>query len=156
MTDFAKTRDFFDLPRGVTYLDGNSLGPLPKAVPERLDAMLRGEWGEMLITGWNTAGWMAQPTRLGDRIAPLIGATAGTITTGDTLSVKVYQALASALEMRPGRRIILSDTGNFPSDLYMAQGLIASLGQGHELRTVAPDAQRQRQKHRRKYKQTYE
>ncbi|MEM0946916.1 MAG: kynureninase [Pseudomonadota bacterium] len=140
MTDFAATRAFFDLPEGVTYLDGNSLGPLPKGVPTRLEAMLKREWGEMLITGWNAAGWMAAPTRLGDRIAPLIGAAPGTITTGDTLSLKVYQALAAALEMRPDRRIILSDQGNFPSDLYMAQGLIRTLGKGHALKTVAPDA----------------
>ncbi|MDA3859327.1 MAG: aminotransferase class V-fold PLP-dependent enzyme, partial [Roseovarius sp.] len=94
---------------------------------------------EMLVTGWNKAGWMAQPTRLGDRIGRLIGAEPGHVVLGDTLSIKVYQALAAALEMRPERRVILSDSGNFPSDLYMAQGLIAALGQGHELRVVAPE-----------------
>ncbi len=140
MTDFDQTRAFFDLPEGITYLDGNSLGPLPLGVPARLDGMLRDDWGKLLITGWNVAGWMAAPMRLGDRIAPLVGAEPGTIATGDTLSVKVYQALAAALQMQPDRRVILSDTGNFPSDLYMAQGLIGALGGRHELRTVAPEA----------------
>ncbi len=82
---------------------------------------------------------MALPAQVGDRIGRLIGAPAGSVATGDTLSIKVYQALASALELRPDRKVILSDSGNFPSDLYMAQGLIASLGQGHELRVVAPE-----------------
>lgn len=139
MTDFAATKDMFHLPQGVIYLDGNSLGPLPRAAAARLTRTVQDEWGEMLITGWNKAGWMAQPTRVGDRIARLIGAEAGHVVMGDTLSVKVYQALASALEMRPDRRVILSDSGNFPSDLYMADGLIRSLDKGHELRVVAPE-----------------
>jgi kynureninase len=83
---------------------------------------------------------MDLPRRLGDRIGRLIGAAPGTVVLGDTLSIKVYQALASALEMRPGRRVILSDTGNFPSDLYIADGLVRTLGHGYELRTVAPEA----------------
>ncbi|MFY0692094.1 MAG: kynureninase [Paracoccaceae bacterium] len=139
MDIFEKTRALFHLPEGVTYLDGNSLGPLPVAAQERVDAMLRDQWGEMLITGWNKAGWMEQPSRVGDRIARLIGAPAGSVVTGDTLSIKVYQALASALELNPGRKVILSDSGNFPSDLYMASGLIRTLDRGLELKTPAPD-----------------
>jgi kynureninase len=139
MTDFAATRARFHLPEGMTYLDGNSLGPLPVHAADRVAAMMRDEWGEMLITGWNRAGWMDAPRRVADRIAPLIGAAPGTVVMGDTLSVKVYQALASALEMRPDRRVILSDSGNFPSDLYMAEGLVRTLGRGHELRVVAPE-----------------
>lgn len=139
MTDFQKTRALFHLPEGVIYLDGNSLGPLPKAATARLTTMLEDEWGEMLITGWNKAGWMAAPSKIGDRIGRLIGAPQGTVVMGDTLSVKVYQALASALEMRPDRKVVLSDTGNFPSDLYMAEGLIRTLGPEYELRTVAPE-----------------
>ena len=139
MTDFSATRARFHLPEGVTYLDGNSLGPLPVHAAARVAAMMRDEWGEMLITGWNRAGWMDAPRRVADRIAPLIGAAPGTVVMGDTLSVKVYQALASALEMRPDRRVILSDSGNFPSDLYMAEGLVRTLGRGHELRVVAPE-----------------
>ena len=99
---------------------------------------MRDEWGEMLITGWNKAGWMAQPAALGDRIARLIGAEPGHVVLGDTLSIKVYQALAAALDMVPDRRVILSDSGNFPSDLYMAEGLIGMLDRGIELRTWRP------------------
>jgi len=138
-TDFTATRAMFDLPQGIIYLDGNSLGPLPVAAAARVAQTVQAEWGQMLITGWNKAGWMDQPARVGDRIARLIGAEAGTVVMGDTLSIKVYQALASALEMNPDRRVILSDTGNFPSDLYMADGLVRTLGNGYSLRTVAPD-----------------
>ncbi|MCB2094774.1 MAG: kynureninase [Rhodobacteraceae bacterium] len=139
-SDFSATRALFHLPEGVIYLDGNSLGPLPRAAASRIAACVTQEWGDMLIGGWNKAGWMDQPARLGDRIARLIGATPGSVVLGDTLSIKVWQALAAALELRPGRRVILSDTGNFPSDLYMADGLVRTLGAGHELRTVAPEA----------------
>ena len=139
MTDFTSTRALFHLPDGVIYLDGNSLGPLPLAARERVARLLSDEWGEMLIRGWNDAGWMDQPGRIGERIGRLIGAPAGTVVMGDTLSIKVYQAVAAALEMRPERRVILSDHGNFPSDLYMADGLIRSLGRSHEVRLVAPE-----------------
>ena len=139
MTDFAATRAQFHLPEGMIYLDGNSLGPLPKAAAARVAHAVTEEWGKLLITGWNKAGWMEQPSRVGNRIARLIGAEPGTVVMGDTLSIKVYQALASALEMSPGRRVILSDTGNFPSDLYMAEGLCRTLGDGYVLKTVTPD-----------------
>jgi kynureninase len=139
-TDFAATRAMFDLPEGVIYLDGNSLGPLPRAAAARVAQTVTAEWGQMLIRGWNAAGWMEMPARVGDRIARLVGAEPGSVVMGDTLSIKVYQALASALEMRPDRRVILSDTGNFPSDLYMADGLVRTLGDGYDLRTVAPEA----------------
>ena len=139
MTDFTRTRSLFHLPEGIIYLDGNSLGPLPIAARERVARLLSEEWGEMLIRGWNDAGWMEHPTRIGDRIGRLIGAPSGTVVMGDTLSIKVYQAMAAALEMRSDRRVILSDHGNFPSDLYMADGLIRSLGRGHEIRLVAPE-----------------
>ena len=139
-TDFSATRAMFDLPEGVIYLDGNSLGPLPRAAAARVARTVSEEWGQMLIRGWNQAGWMEMPARVGDRIARLVGAEPGSVVMGDTLSIKVYQALASALEMRPDRRVILSDTGNFPSDLYMADGLVRTLGQGYALRTVAPEA----------------
>ena len=137
--DFAATKALFHLPAGMIYLDGNSLGPLPKAAAARVAQTVEREWGEMLITGWNKAGWMDKPMRVGDRIARLIGAEPGHVVMGDTLSIKVYQALASCLEMNPTRRVILSDTGNFPSDLYMAEGLIRTLGNGYTLKTVAPE-----------------
>ena len=139
MTDFAATKALFHMPDGTIYLDGNSLGPLPIAATARVAQTVTAEWGDMLITGWNRAGWMAQPTVLADRIGRLIGAEAGHVVLGDTLSIKVYQALAAALDLNPDRRVIVSDTGNFPTDLYMAEGLIKSLGRGHELRTVAPE-----------------
>ena len=138
-TDFAATKALFHLPPGVTYLDGNSLGPLPRKAAARVAQTISQEWGEMLITGWNKAGWMDQPARIGDRIARLIGAEAGHVVMGDTLSIKVYQALASCLDLNPARRVILSDSGNFPSDLYMAQGLCRTLGQGYRLHVVPPD-----------------
>ncbi len=132
-------KEMFDLPEGVLYLDGNSLGPLPKAATARVAATLQDEWGEMLIRGWNAAGWMAQPSRVGDRVGGLIGAPAGSVVMGDTLSIKVYQAVAAALDMRPGRCKIISDSGNFPTDLYMASGYIRALDKGHELLTPAPE-----------------
>ena len=143
MTDFAATKDLFHLPSGVIYLDGNSLGPLPKSAAARMQKTVTDEWGEMAITGWNRAGWMDQPIRVGNRIARLIGAEENHVVVGDTLSIKVYQALASALDLardlNPERKVILTDSGNFPSDIYMAEGLIKSLGRGHELRIVAPE-----------------
>ncbi|MXU65736.1 kynureninase [Oceanomicrobium pacificus] len=137
-TDFNATRAAFDLPEGVIYLDGNSLGPLPRGAVDRLAQVARDEWGQHLIRAWNSAGWMDQPDMIGDRIARLIGADPGSVTVGDTLSVKVFQALSAALELAPDRKIILSDNGNFPSDLYMAQGLIGALDRGHRLVTPAP------------------
>ncbi|WP_417720478.1 kynureninase [Salipiger sp.] len=138
MTDFTWTREQFHLPLGMIYLDGNSLGPMPKATPARIERMLHEEWAEQLITGWNNCGWMQMPRRLGDRIGALIGAAPGQTVVGDTLSIKVFQALAAALDLRPDRRVILSDSGNFPSDLYMAEGLVRLTGDRHELRLARP------------------
>lgn len=140
MTDFARTRAAFHMPEGVVYLDGNSLGPLPLAAKERVAKMMTDEWGELLIRGWNAAGWYVQPRKVGDRIARLIGAAPDTVVMGDTLSIKVYQALSAALELKSGRHVVLSDSGNFPSDLYMAEGLLRSLGRGYELKVVEPEA----------------
>jgi len=138
--DFSATKALFHLPDDMIYLDGNSLGPLPETAAARVARTVTHEWGEMVITGWNRAGWMAQPSAFGDRIGRLIGAEPGHVVVGDTLSIKVYQALAAALDLVPDRKIILTDTGNFPSDIYMAEGLIKSLGRGHELRIVDPAA----------------
>ena len=130
----------FELPEGVIYLDGNSLGPLPRGAAARGSEVISQEWGQELIRGWNTAGWMEQPLRVGNRIARLIGAPEGSVVMGDTLSIKVFQALAAALAMRPDRRVILSDSGNFPTDLYMAQGLVRLKAQGYSLQVVEPEA----------------
>ncbi len=133
-------KHLFHLPEGIVYLDGNSLGPLPRAAVSEIEQTTVGEWGELLIRGWNAAGWFQQPAVLGNRIGALIGAAENSVVVGDTLSIKVYQALAAGLNMRPDRRVILSDSGNFPTDLYMAEGLIKTMGRDLELRVVAPDA----------------
>ncbi|NND92605.1 MAG: kynureninase [Granulosicoccus sp.] len=132
-------KELFDIPAGVIYLDGNSLGPLPATVSAHVTDVIEHQWGAQLIRAWNESDWMGQPARVGDRIARLIGAPAGSVVMGDTLSIKVYQALAASLELRPDRRIILSDTGNFPTDLYMAEGLLRTLDGDHELRVVDPE-----------------
>ena len=140
MTDFSNTRSYFNIPNGVIYLDGNSLGALPAAVPARVAHVIESEWGHELIRAWNSADWMTWPRRIGDRIGRLIGAPPGTVVVGDTLSIKVYQALAAALALNPERTVILSDSGNFPSDLYIAQGLIRMLGDRLVLKVVEPEA----------------
>ena len=132
-------KELFELPDGIIYLDGNSLGPLPKGVAEAVQQMVAEQWGGQLIKGWNTCHWMEQPVRVGNRVARLIGAPDGSVVMGDTLSIKVFQALAAGLAMKPDRKIILSDNGNFPSDLYMAEGLVELKEQGYELKVVDPE-----------------
>lgn len=132
-------RDAFTLPDGVIYLDGNSLGVLPAHVPGRIAEVVENQWGQSLIRGWNTHEWIDLPGRVGDRIARLIGAPAGTVVACDSTSVNVFKMLAAALDLRPERNVILSDNGNFPTDLYMASGLRDLLQRGHELRVVAPE-----------------
>jgi len=135
----ARFRDAFELPDGAIYLDGNSLGRLPKAVKPRLDRLIEQEWGRDLITSWNVHDWIGLPARVGDKIAQLVGAAPGSVVSADSTSVNLFKVLAAALALRPGRSVILSDTGNFPNDLYVAQGLIQTLGGRHELRLVEPD-----------------
>ena len=139
MSDFLKTKSQFYLPEGMIYLDGNSLGPLPKKAQDRIQHTLNKEWGEMLVTGGNKAGWMDQPNKVGDRIAKLIGAASKTVTVGDTLSIKVFQALASAINYQKNRKVLLTDASNFPSDIYAAQGLVNMLKANHELKIVSTD-----------------
>lgn len=139
MSDFLKTKSQFYIPEGIIYLDGNSLGPLTKKAQDRIQHTLNNEWGEMLVTGWNKAGWMDQPNKVGDRIARLIGAASKTVTVGDTLSIKVFQALASAINFQKNRKVLLTDASNFPSDIYAAQGLINMLKADHKLKIVNTD-----------------
>ncbi len=139
MTDFTETRARFHLPEGMIYLDGNSLGPMPKSALSRISRTVEDEWSNLLIKGWNEAGWIELPIQIADRIGKLIGAPAGSVCMGDTLSIKVYQALAAALALNPDRKVILSDNGNFPTDLYIAQGLIDTIDKGLELRVVDPE-----------------
>jgi kynureninase len=139
MTDFSKTRAMFHLPEGMTYLNGNSLGPMPRASEAAISRFLNDEWKNELIKGWNSKGWYTQTNTLGDRIGRLIGAPEGSTVVGDTLSIKVFQAVAAALALVPERRLILSDNGNFPSDLYMTEGLMKLKDDGYSLGTPDPE-----------------
>ena len=139
MTDFTKTRAMFDLPEGMIYLNGNSLGPMPKGAPDRIADFMHNEWATELIRGWNTKGWFMQTNTLGDRIGRLLGAEPDSIVVGDTLSIRIFQAVAACLALRPDRRVILSDTGNFPTDLYMVEGLMKLRDAGYRLDTPAPE-----------------
>ena len=132
-------KDAFLIPEGVIYLDGNSLGVLPGHVPDRLAEVVREEWGNSLIRAWNTHSWIDLPGRTGDRIGRLIGAPKGSVVACDSTSVNVFKVLSAALSLRPERKVILSDNGNFPTDLYVASGLQQLLSKGHELKIVAPE-----------------
>ena len=132
----APFRAAFDLPEGLIYLDGNSLGPPPSAALERLAAVARHEWGEDLIRSWNTAGWIDAPLRVGDKIARLIGAQPREVAVADSTTVNLFKLAAGALSLRPGRRGILTETGNFPTDAYALQGLAALLGDRADLKMV--------------------
>ncbi|MGE5145446.1 MAG: kynureninase, partial [Candidatus Eiseniibacteriota bacterium] len=132
----ASFRDRFHLPDGVVYLDGNSLGALPKVAAERLRAVVEEEWGRDLIKSWNIHGWIDLPKRAGDKIARLVGAQPGEVIVADSTSVNLFKLMAAALRLRPGRTAIVSERDNFPTDLYVAQGLIDLLGGGHELRLI--------------------
>ena len=132
----ASCRDSFSLPEGVIYLDGNSLGALPRAAAARAGRVIGQEWGEGLIRSWNQADWINLPRRVGAKIAPLIGAGPDEVIFADSTSINLYKLLASALRLRPDRPVILSEVGNFPTDLYVAEGLVHWLGAPFELRMV--------------------
>ena len=132
----ASVREEFAVPEGVIYLDGNSLGALPRQTLPRLTQVIAEEWGNGLIRSWNAAHWIEAPTRIGDKIAPLIGAKAGEVIVADSTSVNLFKLLAGALRIQPGRHFILTEASNFPTDLYIAQGLIDLLGGNHALRVV--------------------
>jgi kynureninase len=131
--------DFF-VPEGTIYLDGNSLGLMPRSVSARVAHALDVEWSRDLITSWNKHGWFALANRIAGKIAPLIGASEGTVAVADTISVNLFKLLTAALKLRPDRKVILTDNGNFPSDLYVAQGLNSFLDDGHTLVMVEPEA----------------
>ncbi|NQX93572.1 MAG: kynureninase [Erythrobacter sp.] len=131
----ATFRDRFRLPEGVIYLDGNSLGAMPKATPKAMARVVEEEWGEGLIRSWNDAGWFEMGSRVGAKIAPLIGAQPHEVIACDTVSANLFKLIAAALDMRPGRKTILSEPGNFPTDIYMIQGLER---QGLAERRLAP------------------
>ena len=134
-------RQLFTLPEGVIYLDGNSLGVLPAAAPARVAQALTQEWGRGLIRSWNDAGWFALPQRLGDKIAPLIGASAGEVVATDSTSINLYKVLSAALQIAgqdaPHRSKVLSERSNFPTDLYIAESLCKQ--RGYDLHLVDSD-----------------
>jgi kynureninase len=131
-------RELFVVPQDVIYLDGNSLGAMPKSVPDRIARAVNHEWGRGLIRSWNEAGWYDMPQRLGDKIAPLVGAKAGELVATDTTSINLYKVLSAALAIAHAedrsRRIIVSERSNFPTDLYIAQALCRE--RGCELRLI--------------------
>src|SRR5579884_13179 len=132
----AAFRDRFVCDDGLLYLDGNSLGRLPRDTVQRLDTLVRDEWGADLIRSWTEHGWIDSPLRLGDRIGELIGAPMDTVLVTDSTSVDLFKLIAAVLHARPDRRVILSEAENFPTDLYVARGAAALLGGRHELRLV--------------------
>jgi kynureninase len=136
----AQLRDRFELPEGVIYLDGNSLGARPRAALARAHEVVALEWGQDLIKSWNSAGWFEMPKRLGDRLAPLIGASKGEVVVTDTTSLNLFKALAAALAMQaeraPERKTIVTERSNFPTDIYMADGLARWLDRGYRLHLV--------------------
>lgn len=133
----AEVRDQFYLPAGQVYLDGNSLGPLPLAARDRVADLTSRQWGEDLITSWNRHGWIDLPQRCGEKIAPLLGASQGQVVCCDSISVNLFKVLTAALRLNSGRKLVLSQKDNFPTDLYMAQGLEQLLGAERcELKTV--------------------
>lgn len=132
-------RDQFDLPEGIIYLDGNSLGPLPRRTLARLIDVTREEWGQSLIGSWNDHGWMDAPGRIGDKIATIVGAAPGEAVAADSTSVNLFKLLAAACALRPDRKVILTEQGNFPTDIYIAEGLASVLGAEYEVRAVAKE-----------------
>lgn len=129
----APMRDRFVLPEGIIYLDGNSLGPMPKGVAERLAEAAETEWAQDLITSWNKADWIGLPRRIAAKIAPLIGTEADCVAVTDSTSINLFKVLAAALALNPGRTRIVSERDNFPTDLYVADGLSRLIGKDHEL-----------------------
>jgi kynureninase len=132
-------RDKFAMPQGVIYLDGNSLGALPRASSARLQRVVETEWGQDLIQSWNKNAWMDLQLRVGEKIGALIGAQPGETIVADSTSVNLFKALGAALRLNANRRVILTETGNFPTDIYIAEGLVEFLGGSHELRLVEAD-----------------
>lgn len=137
----APLRERFDLPAGVIYLDGNSLGARPRAALQRAQEVVAREWGQDLIKSWNTAGWFDLPKRLGARLAPLVGAGADEVVVTDSTSLNLFKALAAAVRIQAqgetaNRRVIVTERSNFPTDIYMAEGLTSWLERGYSVRLV--------------------
>jgi kynureninase len=132
----ARVRDRFLLPEGLVYLDGNSLGPLPAAVPPVVEDVVRRQWGVDLIRSWNAHDWWEAPLRVGDAVGRLIGAAPGRTVAGDSTSVQLFTALDAAADLRPGRPLLVTDPAHFPTDRYLAESVAAA--RGLEVRQVPP------------------
>ena len=128
----AKVRDEFSLPQNLIYFDGNSLGPLPKCTIHTLETMIQKEWGNGLISSWNKENWINMPRELGNKIAPLVGAKLGEVIVVDSTSVNLFKVLTSALLLNKNRRVIVSEAENFPSDLYILEGVNKMFGESYE------------------------
>jgi len=135
----APLRQEFTLNEGEIYLDGNSLGPVSSSVRRRVNEVLDTEWGRGLVRSWNDAGWMAAPTRLGDRIAPLIGAQPGEVLVADTLTFLIAKLIGAALEQRPERHVVLTDAANFHSDIYIIEAMCERAGRSVTMKTIDRD-----------------
>lgn len=135
----AALREEFQLTEGEIYLDGNSLGPLSKTVRTRINEVLDDQWGRGLVRSWGT-GWMAQPTRLGDRLAPLIGARPGEVLVADTLTFLLAKLVGGALQLRPNRHVVLTDVANFHSDIYIMEAMCRAAGRPITLKTIDRDS----------------
>lgn len=132
-------RDEFVIRDGLIYLDGNSLGMLPKRTAARMNHAVTQEWGEGLITSWVGADWVNAPRRIGDKIGKLLGAETGEVIAGESTSINIFKALTAALSLQKGRNVLLTETTNFPTDNYMMQGLARFSDGALECREVAPD-----------------
>ena len=135
----APLRAEFHLPADTVYLNGNSLGPMPKAAAAAVKQAAEQEWGDWLITSWNKAGWFDLPYKLGAKVAGLIGAEADEVTVSDATGLNVFKAVAMALSLNPGRKVLVMEGSNFPTDNYMVQGLIEFLDRGHSIRFAEKD-----------------
>ncbi|MCU1363697.1 MAG: kynU, partial [Acidimicrobiaceae bacterium] len=134
--ELAPLRNEFLLNYDEIYLDGNSLGPVSRNVSSRVNDVVDHQWGKKLVRGWNDAGWMALPTRLGDRIAILIGAHSGEVVVADTLTIALAKLIGGALKLRPDRHVIVTDVDNFHSDLYIAHAMAARGERAITVKTV--------------------
>jgi kynureninase len=127
------------MPDGVIYLDGNSLGPLPRAAISIFNSTIEQQWGQDLIKSWNSAGWFDLPLRLGDRLGALIGAAPGQTVVCDTTSINLYKAVHAAMGLRPDRDVVIAEAASFPTDLYIIEGAMASAGRAMQRRLVGAD-----------------
>ena len=139
----AGYKDQFHLPKGIIYLDGNSLGALPKTALARSQQVIQDEWGNDLVKSWNSAGWFDMPVKLGNKLAKILGANPGEMVITDSISTNVFKTVSAALmlqkEKYPNRKVIVAERDSFPSDLYMMQGMLNLLDNGYELRLFDDD-----------------